>query len=159
MPKGSASARGRKRATDVYEDDGFVVADDDGPESKQPRKGRSAGTQRDDEGNEFLEISAKRRVAVSDFRGKPMVSIREYYEKDGKDLPGKKVASPSLSTKYSALVELLPEVETALSKKGESVKRSVYDGLSVKDNRDSDEDEADDVGKKNFEATSDEDAD
>lgn len=32
-----------------------------------------------------------RRVAISEFKGKRMVNIREFYEKDGKDLPGKKV--------------------------------------------------------------------
>lgn len=32
-----------------------------------------------------------RRVTISSFRGKTLVNIREYYEKDGQELPGKKV--------------------------------------------------------------------
>lgn len=32
-----------------------------------------------------------RKVTLSEFKGKTMVNIREYYEKDGKELPGKKV--------------------------------------------------------------------
>lgn len=36
-----------------------------------------------------LVKSGKRRISVSDFRGKLLVNIREYYEKDGKMLPGK----------------------------------------------------------------------
>lgn len=32
-----------------------------------------------------------RRVTISNFRGRNMVNIREYYEKDGEELPGKKV--------------------------------------------------------------------
>jgi hypothetical protein len=45
------------------------------------------------------QISDKRRVTLSEFRGKAMISIREYYEKGGKQLPGKKVTSPGASTR------------------------------------------------------------
>lgn len=39
----------------------------------------------------MIQLSGKRRITVSDFKGLTMISIREYYEKDGKMLPGKKV--------------------------------------------------------------------
>ena len=39
-----------------------------------------------------VQISGKRRVQISSFKGATMVSIREFYEKDGKTLPGKKVS-------------------------------------------------------------------
>lgn len=45
----------------------------------------------DANGDHYWEISKMRRVTVSTFRGKTMVNIREYYEKDGQELPGKKV--------------------------------------------------------------------
>jgi hypothetical protein len=35
-------------------------------------------------------LSPMRRVTVGTFRGAVMVGIREYYERDGKILPGKK---------------------------------------------------------------------
>lgn len=35
------------------------------------------------------QISGKRRLVVSEFKGNTMINIREYYEKDGKALPGK----------------------------------------------------------------------
>jgi hypothetical protein len=35
-----------------------------------------------------------RRVTISSFRGKTQVNVREYYEKDGQELPGKKVSYP-----------------------------------------------------------------
>lgn len=65
----------------------------------------SAGqTRLDTDGNEYWEISKMRRVTISEFKGKRMVNIREYYEKDGKDLPGKKVCSTWLLADYSALI-------------------------------------------------------
>lgn len=47
----------------------------------------------DSNGDIYWEISKMRRVTISSFRGKTMVNIREYYEKDGEELPGKKVSS------------------------------------------------------------------
>jgi hypothetical protein len=51
----------------------------------------SAKPQVDSDGNKFWEISKARRVTISEFKGKTMVGIREYYEKDSQWLPGKKV--------------------------------------------------------------------
>ena len=47
----------------------------------------------DSNGDRYWEISRLRRVTVSSFRGKTLVNVREYYEKDGQELPGKKVSS------------------------------------------------------------------
>ncbi|KAH7550105.1 hypothetical protein JRO89_XS13G0136200 [Xanthoceras sorbifolium] len=45
----------------------------------------------DDEGNLIVcKLSDKRRVTIQDFRGKTLISIREYYRKDGKELPSSK---------------------------------------------------------------------
>lgn len=38
-----------------------------------------------------LQLPKSRRVTVSEFKKATYVNIREYYEKDGKVLPGKKV--------------------------------------------------------------------
>lgn len=51
----------------------------------------SAQPQVDSDGNKYWEISKARRVTISKFNGKTLVNIREYYEKDGQWLPGKKV--------------------------------------------------------------------
>jgi hypothetical protein len=47
----------------------------------------------DSNGDPYWEISRLRRVTVSSFKGRTMVNVREYYEKDGLELPGKKVSS------------------------------------------------------------------
>lgn len=39
-------------------------------------------------------MTDKRRVQISEFKGMQMVGIREFYEKDGEMLPGKKVCRP-----------------------------------------------------------------
>lgn len=46
----------------------------------------------DANGDRYWEISKQRRVTISSFRGKTLVNVREYYEKDGQELPGKKVS-------------------------------------------------------------------
>ena len=50
----------------------------------------------DENGDIFLQLNDKgtRRITVNEFKGKWMVNVREYYEKDGKMLPGKKVSAP-----------------------------------------------------------------
>ena len=41
----------------------------------------------------MVKLSRTRRIGISSFKGNTMVNIREYYEKDGAMLPGKKVWS------------------------------------------------------------------
>lgn len=95
-----------------------------------------------------------------------MVGIREYYEKDGQMLPGKKGISMTLE-QYGVLVSLLPGIEGELRKSGISdVPRPDYDrvaddrGDGIDEDEDEDEDEEAGQGKgggrPNHEATSDE---
>ena len=75
----------------------FVVSDDE--ESRPSKKGKATGpkvesstsVKTDEDGNKYWALSSSRRVTISEFKKNSMVSIREYYEKDGKHLPGKKV--------------------------------------------------------------------
>ena len=101
----------RKRTSTSYEsDDGFIDNDHE-PRTKKVKTGKAApktkkapvpqpaeageavagGGALDSHGDEFWELTSNRRVVVSRFGGKVMVSVREYYEKDGQSLPGKKV--------------------------------------------------------------------
>ncbi|KAK5128197.1 hypothetical protein LTR16_002603 [Cryomyces antarcticus] len=112
LKKGIARKRAASPAEEYDNDGGFVVDEDnDAPRSaKRSRTAQSSagnevkkredkaevttGMQKDESGCEFWEISKTRRVQISEFRGKNLISIREYYEKDGKMLPGKKVTTP-----------------------------------------------------------------
>ena len=83
----------RKRKSSEYDsDDGFVEQTSAGPQAKRA-KSQSTGLQpqTDSDGNKFWEISRMRRVTVSDYKGKQMVGLREYYEQGGEIKPGKKV--------------------------------------------------------------------
>lgn len=52
---------------------------------------KRGGKEYDDEGGLIIcRLSDKRRVTLSEFRGKTLVSIREYYKRDGKELPSAK---------------------------------------------------------------------
>lgn len=119
----------------------------------------SQSAKTDSEGSLYWEISKARRVTLSEYRGKKMVGIREYYEKDGEMLPGKKGISMTLE-QYGVLVSLLPGIESELKKGGISdIPRPNYDAVMDEDgDNDGDADEAEERGggRANHEATSDE---
>lgn len=93
----------RKPGPQAYDSaDGFVANDSESSDrpnkrlksdNKSSHFATAGQSQVDSEGNQYWEISKMRRVTISEFKGKRMVNIREYYEKDGKDLPGKKVCT------------------------------------------------------------------
>mmetsp|Transcript_1650 Transcript_1650/g.2066 ORF Transcript_1650/g.2066 Transcript_1650/m.2066 type:complete len:344 (-) Transcript_1650:172-1203(-) len=62
-------------------------------------------------------LSTRRKVTVDEWNGKTLVSIREFYTKDGKSLPGKGI---SLTTgQFEKLRALKADVEKALEMKDE----------------------------------------
>lgn len=99
----------RKRgASDDYEADGGFV--EDAPKSKKSKAVAGSSAGKGDSENEYWEVSRSfipciaglsgshvaqlgrtRRVQINEFKGKQLVDIREFYEKDDKMLPGKKV--------------------------------------------------------------------
>lgn len=70
------------------------------------------------EGNLF-QISATRKINVRLFGSNILVDIREYYEKDGQCLPGKKGIS-LLPDQWEHLVQIIPELDMQLERRGYS---------------------------------------
>ena len=65
----------------------------------------------DKDGNGFYEITDRRRVTLSKFRGKPRVDIREFYSGgDGALMPSKKGLSMSLD-EYKKLKTMMPLID------------------------------------------------
>lgn len=83
-------ARTKERARKRADETGNESVDEE-PQNKKVKQQFSLDLypKKDDEGNQYWSISNKRRLQVSEFKGVTMVSIREYYDKDGKTLPGR----------------------------------------------------------------------
>jgi len=85
-------------------------------EGEESEKGEKASKSTKGPGGEVMFQLAKMRYAtVSEFRGKVMVGIREYYEKDGKLLPGKKGISLS-AEQWQALKDNIGDIDECLNK-------------------------------------------
>ncbi|GFP90623.1 RNA polymerase ii transcriptional coactivator kiwi [Phtheirospermum japonicum] len=75
------SRKGKKREEDE------ALSEGDEP----PRKTSKTDNSSDDSDQVIVcELSKNRRVSVRNWQGKVVVDIREFYVKDGKELPGKK---------------------------------------------------------------------
>ncbi|CAM8948923.1 unnamed protein product [Rhodiola kirilowii] len=77
-----------------------------------------AKTEDDDDSENIVvcELSRNRRVSVRSWQGKIWVDIREFYEKDGKTLPGKKGISLNMD-QWNILKDHLEEIDEAVLEK------------------------------------------
>lgn len=93
---------------------------DSGPEDRGPQKkpapaasGKKSAGKGEGEGSWCLE--GMRFVKVDEFKGRVFVNIREFYEKNGELLPGKKGISLSAS-QWRKLVSLTDDINAHLEK-------------------------------------------
>ncbi|KAK2419403.1 transcriptional coactivator p15 (PC4) family protein (KELP) [Trifolium repens] len=87
------------------------------PKEPPQELNKVAGVKRknDDSDKVICQLSSRRNVAVRDFKGMTLVSIREFYNKDGKQLPTSKGISLS-SEQWSTFKNCVPAIEEAVTK-------------------------------------------
>ncbi|RZF46399.1 hypothetical protein LSTR_LSTR014645 [Laodelphax striatellus] len=95
---------------------------DSGPEDRIPpaKKAKSSGgggggASKNADGDYEWQLDRNRALKVREFKGKLFVDIREYYEKDGKLLPGKKGISLSVA-QWKKVTEIAQEVDDVIKR-------------------------------------------
>jgi len=88
---------------------------DSGPEDRNPppKKAKNDGdtTKTDEKGNAYWQLDRNRRVALSNFKGKLYLNIREYFQdKSGNWCPGKNGITLT-KNEWNQLLALQPEIK------------------------------------------------
>ncbi|GMI67175.1 hypothetical protein like AT5G09250 [Hibiscus trionum] len=104
------SFRGKRKNTEGH-------ASDENEAHAPPKKASNTSAAADSDDSDDIvvcEISKNRRVTVRNWNGKIWVDIREFYVKDGKQMPGKKGISLSLD-QWNVLRDHAEEIDKALA--------------------------------------------
>lgn len=103
------------------------------------------------------QLSNKRRIGISQFKNTTFINIREYYEKDGEMLPGKKGISLTVA-QYETLVNVIPAINEKLRTIGHDVEnvKEGGDAPTAVESLKKPVKEKSKARKSNIEATSDE---
>jgi hypothetical protein len=84
--------------------------------TKKAKKESNVSEDEDDQHkNGMYELSKQRFVSLSEFKGKHYVNIREYYEKNGKLLPGNKGISLTIE-QWEELKKQIPKIDKDIKK-------------------------------------------
>ncbi|XP_030540234.1 RNA polymerase II transcriptional coactivator KELP [Rhodamnia argentea] len=106
-------AKEDQRANAVAEE---VEAEEEEDEEEETGKKPSGEAEYTEDGDLIIcKLSEKRKVTMQEFRGKPLVSIREYFKKGGKEFPTSKGISLT-EEQWSILRKNLPAIEKAVKK-------------------------------------------
>lgn len=104
----------KRDASDSDSDTSDSGPDDVKPVAKKAKQqAGDSGLRVDDAEDPTWQLDRNRKVTVREFKGKPYIDIREYYEKDGKTLPGKKGISLT-PDQFQKIKKIIPEIEEAL---------------------------------------------
>ncbi|KAK7410937.1 hypothetical protein VNO78_02178 [Psophocarpus tetragonolobus] len=94
--------------------DDDAASDGDSEAHAPPKKTFKKDSDEDSDTIIVCEISKYRRVSVRNWQGKIMVDIREFYTKDGKELPGKKGISLTMD-QWNVLRSHVEEIDRVVS--------------------------------------------
>lgn len=112
----------KRKSKEFIDDSDEDLLEDDEPKKKTKKappakRGKDKKGSDGDDDTDFFQLSAKRRVTVSEFRGRLQVDIREYYEADGEMKPGRKGICLT-KEQWETLKSLIPEIDAELSSRG-----------------------------------------
>lgn len=102
-----------KRGKGKDEDDYNASDGDAAPPPKRTSR-KDSPDDSDDDDIIVCEISKNRRVSVRSWQGKVVVDIREFYVKDGKQMPGRKGISLSMD-QWKELRDHADEIDRAVA--------------------------------------------
>ncbi|KAM7352390.1 single stranded-binding protein c31A [Cochliomyia hominivorax] len=97
---------------------------DSGPDDRHPPAKKSKETSdnksgktksNDNEETTHWVLEKQRQVRINEFRGRKLIDIREYYEKNGEILPGKKGISLSVE-QWKKLLKVADEINRAIER-------------------------------------------
>mmetsp|Transcript_30185 Transcript_30185/g.115774 ORF Transcript_30185/g.115774 Transcript_30185/m.115774 type:complete len:119 (-) Transcript_30185:155-511(-) len=99
-----------EEVVEVVEEDG--EDDEDGRDQDKPatKKQKKSLMQMNESSEMYGDLGRGKRVTVRAFQGRVGVDIREYYDKGGKMLPGKKGIWLTKDN-FKSLLQYLPEIE------------------------------------------------
>ncbi|CAN1138918.1 RNA polymerase II transcriptional coactivator KELP [Linum perenne] len=93
------------------EDEKEEAEEEEGDQGQQ-----AGGKEYDDDGDLIIcRLAPKRRVTIQNFKGRKLVSIREFYSKDGKELPTSKGISLT-DQQWEVLRKNIDAVDEAVTK-------------------------------------------
>ncbi|RKF80318.1 putative RNA polymerase II transcriptional coactivator [Golovinomyces cichoracearum] len=105
-----SNKRVRSKASKYESDDGSVETDGTAPKKqKSDNKAKTSW--------ELSDGKQPRRVEVTEFKGAHLINIREFYQKDGQYLPGKKGISLNID-QYKAFIHAVPAINAHLQQLG-----------------------------------------
>lgn len=114
--KASSSAESKE------EDEEEEYEEEDEEEQQQKKKAKVKGSV-SEKGDLVFDLNDRKKVTIGEYKGNLLVNIREFYEKDGKQLPGKTGIALTID-QYKVLADLVKDgsIDDAIKSKTKKTK-------------------------------------